>query len=1312
MQTLEVTCFGGFQLRAGDQTVPPMPSRAARSLFAYLAVDRGVAHPRERLAARFWPDLPENRARRRLSHTLWQVQDALGEIGDAATWLEVTADTLAILADAPCEVDVERFESGLDRAQRRRQDGTDRIRDLTALAATVDLYRGEFLAGHSEPWVLEEQDRLHLRYLEAIGVLIGMAKRHGAYADALVYARRLTNEDPLREDAHREVMRLSVLQDRVADALRQYERCREVLADELGTEPSAATQALYERIAHRREHLAPQPAPAAPTAERTPLLGRQLERDRGLTLLERTLAGTGGALFVEAEPGGGTSRFLAELIDDADWRGCTVARTELDPSGRSRAFGVLRALAGQLLTPLRLEQLRPRIEPVWLQEIAPLVPALARLRPERPSAGGLRPDERAQRMQDALVHVLLAAADLHAMVLVVDGVQWADPESLAVLGTLAGQLEAHGLLLALGYRGEEARTDGAVWEALRTIDQRAHPERLRLAPLDQFTVGEVVRALVRGRAVAPEAVLRLHRETGGNPLFLVETVRTLAEEDALDLLDPGDQQPDLPLPSTIRELVTARLGRLETEERAVLDLVAIAGGEVEVGVLAVASELPRDQVVAAAQQLVRRQVLEQSVAALAVRHEQVRRAVVDAMVPERAVALHRRLAEALEADGAQTPERLAQHFIAAGMPTRARAHLVQAARDAVEVHAYATAANAFAQARRTAVGPQRLRDRRTVLLEYERVLDVLGERETQGEVLDELVRLCADDADLRGDVLRRRALWHGHRGALDLALQDAEEAVAEAERAAGATAGGASNGSAQGVAGGASKGSAQGVAGGASSGSSPAPASPEGSSATALARALVARAFVRTWASRAGDAVIDLERAIAVAPGSPEAVQAQVQLGSVLRELQRYREARATLESVLAVTVATGNAREETVALGVLGTVEMETGHSDAAVLLYGRAIERAAAIGYRRPQAIHLLNRGIVLALRAQPGAALADLDAAATIFDAAQDARGSAVVAVNTAYLRHTVVGDDAGAERLLAPALAYLQAHGDAGFAATALDTLAGIALRAGDLDRAADLVAEAQQLVNDAAAGRVRPQILRRTVELLLASGDADQACRVAADAVRLTRELEMADELPASQILQAMALDAAGERERACEVAQAATAGLGPGSDRPELVRLVAAELLAATGAIGAARRAAAHAQEQVQRVLATLSAEDVAQATRLPERRRLTALVERLAPTRRRVTVAHRDAPPGRALAAHERIEVVVELPDPTLPDPVADRRVQLLAVLERIEEAGGLPTVGDLAEVLRVSAATVRRDLAHLRDEGVTIRTRGNRGG
>jgi len=73
-------------------------------------------------------------------------------------------------------------------------------------------------------------------------------KHHGAYAESLTCGQRILYYDPLREEIHREMMRLYVEGGQRAQAVRQYEICREILATELGIPPMEETQALYAQI--------------------------------------------------------------------------------------------------------------------------------------------------------------------------------------------------------------------------------------------------------------------------------------------------------------------------------------------------------------------------------------------------------------------------------------------------------------------------------------------------------------------------------------------------------------------------------------------------------------------------------------------------------------------------------------------------------------------------------------------------------------------------------------------------------------------------------------------------------------------------------------------------------------------------------------------------------------------------------------------------------------------------------------------------------------------------------------------------------
>ena len=79
MDGLQIRMFGGLTLEAGGEPLPPIASRTARSLLAYLVAHRHTAPTRDLLAGMFWPDMVESQARRRLSHALWQIQSVLNE---------------------------------------------------------------------------------------------------------------------------------------------------------------------------------------------------------------------------------------------------------------------------------------------------------------------------------------------------------------------------------------------------------------------------------------------------------------------------------------------------------------------------------------------------------------------------------------------------------------------------------------------------------------------------------------------------------------------------------------------------------------------------------------------------------------------------------------------------------------------------------------------------------------------------------------------------------------------------------------------------------------------------------------------------------------------------------------------------------------------------------------------------------------------------------------------------------------------------------------------------------------------------------
>ena len=107
MEPLRIHLFGGFLLERGEWSLPPIASRVGRSMFAYLVTNQDRPLQRDYIAGTFWPELPDGRARRRLSHTIWQIQDVVNT--GSVSHLDVTSDTLAFDTSIPYWLDVDEF---------------------------------------------------------------------------------------------------------------------------------------------------------------------------------------------------------------------------------------------------------------------------------------------------------------------------------------------------------------------------------------------------------------------------------------------------------------------------------------------------------------------------------------------------------------------------------------------------------------------------------------------------------------------------------------------------------------------------------------------------------------------------------------------------------------------------------------------------------------------------------------------------------------------------------------------------------------------------------------------------------------------------------------------------------------------------------------------------------------------------------------------------------------------------------------------------------------------------------------------------
>ena len=594
-------------------------------LLAYLTVEGGWVG-RERLALLFWPDADETTAKRNLRQLVLRVRRL-----PLDPPLEATADALRW----PVACDVADFRRALAAGD---------------APAAVDLYGGPLLDGFAvhdvggfDAWLEGERDRLRLAFLD-VGLRHSDALVYsGRYEEAARLLARVHDADPLAEDVLGAYVRALYLAGRRDAALAAYGRFERELQDELGLSPLPATARLAEAV--RRGEPLELPRPQEARTDSVSLAPSRLAgRDEARHAL---LAATKPVVLLRGEPGIGKSALLAETVT---------------AGLRARAVEGLERLPYHPLVELvrGASHLAAGLGP-YRDDLARLVPELT----DDPSHAPLEGDGAKARVAEALARLVEAGGGA----LVVDDLQWADPATLEVVVYLAGR----GLKVYGAFRSAEVGPD--LERTLAALRGPGHLEVVDVRPIDEEAVRSLLADLI-GREEGPPAFSRrLWQHTGGNPLFLLETLRSLFESGRLrrdeegwhtDVDDVTIDYSELTVPSRIADVIARRLEQLNAPTVRVLEALALARAPLAAAALAEVTGLSPAAAAEALDEAEAAGFLEDG----AFRHDLLRQALDARVAPARRRLLHGLIAGALE--GAADPGLVAEHWLAAGEVTRAR----------------------------------------------------------------------------------------------------------------------------------------------------------------------------------------------------------------------------------------------------------------------------------------------------------------------------------------------------------------------------------------------------------------------------------------------------------------------------------------------------------------------------------------------------------------------------------------------------------------------------------------------------------------
>jgi len=666
---------------ATESREPGAPSSpTAQSLLAYLILRRSQAVSRDRLAGLFWSERSSRRARRSLSHTLWQIRQALGPAEDR---LVTAGDTVGFVVRVDDWLDTAVFEEKAKRHTGARSGSAlsvgpaaDLSTRLLDLEDAVTLYRGDFLEGIYEDWALVERERLREVYLHVLDELLTLYKRSGDYKHALSYAQRLAAADPLREAAHRELMRLYHLIGRPRAALTQFSALCDVLAEELGAAPAPATVALCRSIATSHDDIQPPnlPCPPPPPPLLTdlahlPFVGRARERSTLMGALQAVSQGRGETVLVEGEPGVGKTRLINEIVAGARWRGFQVAMSKADSLVAPAPLQLLRDALLPLLTPLRTAQLSKLVDPLQLATAAAALPPVTKHVPELPEIPPLSPRAEQQRLFQGIAHCLIGLASIAPLLVVLEDVHWADETTLEGLPELLTGIRGSPVLVILSCRTAEARLRQVVWDALDALDQASLIHRQRVKPFSPVEAVSLIQRALGSHQEDGDAVefgRRLQHDTGGNPLFIVESLESLLEQGLLSRSD-GDwnfpaEDRSLPRPASLQDLVRKRVSGLPVDDQAVLELVAVLGEEGDFQVLSRAARGEPAELTRRLRRIEEAGFLTETNTGYTYQHDVIRDVVYQAIPAYRRKVLHCRVGTVLEDLWPDNIGALAYHF--------------------------------------------------------------------------------------------------------------------------------------------------------------------------------------------------------------------------------------------------------------------------------------------------------------------------------------------------------------------------------------------------------------------------------------------------------------------------------------------------------------------------------------------------------------------------------------------------------------------------------------------------------------------------
>lgn len=509
------------------------PTNKCRNLFSYLLLNREKRCLRNKLAYTLWPDYPEERARRNLNNSIWLLKKMFKE---ELIKIEIKSESsyLSLEIDQTIVIDIDQFYQLIDLSKDKLN-----IDTKTAFLKKAISLGDNILFEEDQLWLDNVKIHFNTTFMEANAELINVYKLTGQYHKAIDLCTNFLKKEPFDETFIYQLILLFHLSDKNSKAVQKYKRYTNRLKDELDIEPGRELVQLIETITKRKENFQNEGFDnegdnKVDFFEELPLIGREKEIDCFKELLLNSIRNKKlSCLFLKGIAGIGKSRFSSELVNISKLFGIKVLETECIKLNNPPSFNLINSLLEKILEILPDEKIHNLPLP-YSNILLYFIPELGE---QKSSISNINNAfEEHGRFEYILFYktisyLLREVVDKKPLVIIIEDIQWADQESLNLLGFLCNDLKNKKIIIVQTARSED------ISEPLKNyfISIRESADHIQLKEIDLQPLSLVqIDQFIQTGLKLEENTLNTSRtdladmfleETGGIPLVIMETLR-------------------------------------------------------------------------------------------------------------------------------------------------------------------------------------------------------------------------------------------------------------------------------------------------------------------------------------------------------------------------------------------------------------------------------------------------------------------------------------------------------------------------------------------------------------------------------------------------------------------------------------------------------------------------------------------------------------------------------------------------------------------------------------------------------------------